>query len=119
MIKIEIPIKTISEANCSEHWTKKSKRHKQQQFFVRLAFKKLENAVNLPCIVKIIRMGPGTLDKEDNLPMSLKWVKDQIADCLIPGLAKGRADDDERITWKYDQRRSSKYGVEIQIRFDA
>ena len=27
-------IKTVSEANCTQHWTKKSKRHKLQQFFI-------------------------------------------------------------------------------------
>lgn len=43
------------------------------------------------------------MDKEDNLPMSFKWVKDAIADILIPGKAAGRADDSCLLKWEFDQ----------------
>jgi hypothetical protein len=74
-------------------------------------------------------MGPGTLD-DDNLRFSLKWIRDEISECLIPEKRKsyvdkngklrhlkGRADDDERITWDYAQEKNQTYGVRIEIRF--
>lgn len=113
----ELPIKTVSEGNCSEHWTKKARRHKAQQWIVRLAFCGLKSPISLPCCVKMTRLGSRYLDTHDGLPMSLKWVVDSIADQLIPGLAAGRADDDPRITWEYAQEKAKKYAVRIEITY--
>jgi hypothetical protein len=110
----EVPIMTVSEANCSEHWSKKAKRHKQQQFFVKLALKKGIEEISLPCHVKITRMGRGSLDF-DNLVSSQKWVVDAVCDSLIPGLKPGRADGDKRITVSYNQEKKQFYGVRIEI----
>ena len=122
-----IPLKTVSEANCSEHWTKKAKRHRQQQFFIRCLFNVDGNVLRPPCEVKMIRVGPRYLDKEENLPCALKWVKDEIADCLQPDKVKtyvdkkgkirkikGRTDDNPEITWLYDQEKG-KTGIRIEI----
>lgn len=115
-ICVEIPIKTISEANCSEHWKKKHKRHKNQKFLVKLALKRHICQVILPCQVNITRLSPGTLDF-DNLVSSQKWVVDAVCDCLIPGLLPGRADGDRRIKISYDQQRSRLYGIKINIQY--
>ncbi len=127
-IKWELPLKTVSEANATEHWTKSSKRHRQQQFFVRQLFSNETLEITLPCIVKMTRLGPGFLDKDDNLPMSFKWIKDEIAECLFPDRKKtyvdkqgkvrqikGRLDDSELVKWQYDQEKSRIKGVRIEI----
>ena len=61
--------------------------------------------VQLPCTVTLRRCGKRDLD-DDNLTGALKYVRDAIAEYLIPGLAPGRADNDRRIAWKYDQEHS-------------
>ena len=65
----EIALRTVSEANTKEHWTKSSKRHQQQQWFIRRQFLVDDRKVMLPCTVKLVRLGGRFLDKEDNLPM--------------------------------------------------
>lgn len=72
---------------------------------------------SLPCHVKMIRIAPRFLDKDENLPMAFKYLKDAIADYFIPGLQPGRADDDDRITWEYGQEKGKvrQYAVKIQI----
>ena len=130
MIKIELPIKTVSEANSSEHWTKKADRHKQQQFILRWGLRDITDSIQLPCIVRLIRLSPRTLDS-DNLLTALKYIRDEISEILIPdkkryylskqGRAvpiKGRADDDDRITWQYDQEKSKTQAIRIEIEFD-
>jgi hypothetical protein len=51
----------------------------------------------------------------DNLVGSFKWIRDTLAEILVPNLAKGRADDDPRITWVYLQEKSKSIGVRIKI----
>lgn len=95
-----IPVKTISEGNAREHWRKSHSRHTKQKNAVALALK--DAALVLPVEVQLVRHGVRFLDS-DNLQFSFKWIRDSVADCLIPGLARGRADDDPRITWDYAQ----------------
>lgn len=123
-----LPIKTVSEANRSEHWTKSSKRHKQHQFFVRQLFMAHKPHIELPCRVEMIRIGPRYLDREENLPMAFKWIKDEISACLLPDKRKfyidkkgkkrelkGRCDDDPSIKWLYDQEKGVIPGIRIEI----
>lgn len=103
--EIDLPIATVSESNTHEHWTKSRKRHREQQFIMRSAMKGVD--ITLPCIIEFTRCSSRTLDS-DNLPVSCKWLRDEIADILIPGLKKGRADDDPRLEWTYEQLKSRK-----------
>ncbi|SRR5260221_14655597 len=108
MSKISIfrlPLKTVSEANSSEHWTKKAKRHKMQKWVVKKVFMDNNLRFDLPVEITLTRIAPRELDKEDNLPCSMKYLRDYISDQLRPGLAPGRADDSKEITWKYDQKK--------------
>lgn len=116
MITIIIPVKTISEANCSEHWTKKRKRYAEQKFITYINCNTQINSSILPCQITLTRIAPRTLDT-DNLPVSMKWIRDQIADLIVPGLAPGRADNEPKITWKYDQKKGKKgeYLVRVDI----
>ena len=122
----EIPLKTVSEANSSEHWTVSSKRHRQQQFFVRALFHGLDRKVPVPCKVTLTRLNSRALDDDNNVS-SMKFVRDEISECIFPekrkfyvkkGKAipvKGRADCDPRIKWEYAQEKSQKMGVRIEI----
>lgn len=111
-----LPVKTVSEANIYEHWTKKHKRHKLQKRYI-WAWSKQNDIENtkVPCTIKLTRLGPKTLDYDDNLRMAFKWIKDYIADQILPGQAAGRADGDPRIKWEYDQEKSKTYAIKIEI----
>lgn len=136
MISFDLPIKTVSEANCSEHWSVKAKRHRQQQWFIRLAYSRylpnlvIDTSLGQPCYqIKMIRIAPRKLD-DDNLVSAFKWIRDELSELLIPEKAmsyidkkgktqklKGRADSDERIVWKYDQLIDRAYSVRIEVTY--
>lgn len=129
MTKIELflPILTISEANNSDHWTKKRKRRIAQQTCIK-AYLLNRYEYKLPCIVTLKRIGTKLLD-EDNLIHSFKSIRDQIAEIIIeyqneienlaPGVsrkrAKGTHDSDPRIKWKYAQETGKNKGIKLEI----
>ncbi len=129
MICWEIPLKTISESNTKEHWTKSSKRHKGQQFFVRHLFSAEKKKIPMPCEITLTRISTRFLDAEENLPMAFKWIKDEIGACNFPEKVvtyitkkgksaknKGHADSDPNVTWKYAQEKGKIHGIRIEIR---
>lgn len=124
-----LPIKTISEANASEHWTKRAKRRKQQGLLVRIMLKKELEHVTLPCHITLTRMGPRFLDV-DNLPMSMKSLTDELADMLVPEKGgwyvtkagkrkriRGHSDSDKRLAWSYGQEKWLVAAVRLEIAF--
>lgn len=118
-LDIFLPIKTVTESNGSEHWTKKRKRAKLQHLFVRSMLNSFDSRliVKLPCRVILTRIGVRSLDG-DNLVSSFKYVRDAIADYIHPGLEIGQADSDPNITWEYVQvkkDKKDKVGVRILI----
>lgn len=128
MISWTVPIKTVSEANSSESWRNKHKRHQQQQFFVNLSYKENVKDVKLPCVITLTRLSPRLLDEEDNLPMAFKWIKDQLGACIFPEKVvsylskkgrikqnKGHTDSDPRVTWQYKQEKSIIPAIRIEI----
>jgi hypothetical protein len=117
MIEKIIPLKIISEANKSEHWSKKSARHRKQKYMISLFLKPMISKISLPCHVELTRIAPRMFDVVDNLPISLKWAIDAIAGLLLPNLAPGRADADERISWSLSQERRGirEYGLKVVI----
>jgi hypothetical protein len=110
-------IKTVSEANCSEHWSKKHKRHSFQKKAIWAQFKKEGITIPLPCHVKLTRISSRKLDIGDNLPCAFKWIKDEIAAQITGNKVAGRGDDDERITWEYDQVKGSPQSIRISFTF--
>jgi hypothetical protein len=111
-----IPIRLLSEANTHEHWTKTRKRRLKQQNAVAAYLNTFKGKVKLPCIIRLIRIAPRTLDF-DNFVYSMKAIRDACSEILIPGLAKGRADGDARIMWEYVQEkgRVKEYAFRIEI----
>lgn len=127
-ISWEVAISTISEANSSEYWRKKNKRHEQQQFFVERSYLANVKKLSLPCTITLTRLSSRFLDAEENLPMAFKWIKDQIGACMFPEKIvtyvakngkvkqnKGHADSDPRVKWKYAQEKSKLKGIRIEI----
>lgn len=62
----------------------------------------------LPLLVTITRIGPRTLD-DDNLASACKYVRDEIAKVV------GVDDGSNQYTWRYEQIKGMKYGVNIEI----
>jgi hypothetical protein len=114
---LDLPLQTVSEANCFEHWTKKHERHKAQQRMVALALKPLRDNIKLPCKVMLIRFAPDDLDAFENLPMSFKYIVDAVCSILTGDYRPGRADSDKRISLACDQVQSKEYGIKIEITF--
>ena len=108
-----LPIRTVSEANCSDPWIIKAKRHAKQKRLVYLLVPSIP-LKDQKATVKLTRLSPRQMDL-DNMMMSLKWITDGICERLVPGLAPGRADGDKRITLLYDQQPSKSYGVKVEI----
>lgn len=126
----ELSIKTVSEANSTEHWTKKSKRHKEQAFFVRMAYIQNIEQVHLPCTITMTRCSTRDLDS-DNLQMAFKWIRDEISELVISDKivrtyqskngrtieVRGRNDCHIDLTWIYKQKKSKKMGIIIEFEF--
>lgn len=81
----------------------------------------------IPCTITMTRIGPRLLD-DDNLPMSMKWIRDELGACLFPDKVivyknkkgrhvanKGHSDSDSRVTWKYAQEKGKMLGIRIEI----
>lgn len=111
---VTLPIRLISEANLAshEHWRERHRRAKCQRQDAARWMRALSLAYDLPVpplVITIARLAPRSLDS-DNLAASAKHVRDGIADWL------GIDDGDPRIEWRYGQRKSPSYGVEVTIR---
>jgi hypothetical protein len=83
-----LPIKTVSEANRRDHWTKKHKRAKAQRgaafMYCRIVFghsplSTIDN--NQPVTVELTRCATRKLDR-DNLYSSVKHIVDGVCDWL-------------------------------------
>lgn len=115
----ELDIKTVSEANSREHWSQSKTRHNTQKKAILAEFNVL--IVPLPCTVKISRVSQRLLDS-DNLEMAFKWIRDQLAECIIrnnepnqPYKGPGRYDDDPRINWLCSQEKGKPQRIRIEI----
>lgn len=114
--ELTIPMRLISEANSSDHWAVKRKRRQSIDYYFLMHWNVKSPKILLPCVVQLSRYAPRGLD-EDNLIHAFKGLKDTIADKIIPGLAKGRADGSKEICWEYYQFRTKdkKYAISIHI----
>lgn len=102
-----LPIRTFSESNMREHWSKKYKRKNAQQLTTRLML----GAVIEPwptVRVRLTRLGPRKLDTDNNVS-SFKHVQDAVAAWLFVD------DGSERVTWEYGQEKSKTYSVRVEV----
>lgn len=114
-VSLTLPILTVSEANCFEHWTKRDKRHKAQQKEVHLALIPVKCQIKMPCHIHLIRYAPKSLDRFDNLPVSFKYIVDRICAVILDDFTPGHADNDSGFSFSCDQVISKAYGVKIII----
>jgi hypothetical protein len=108
MKPINIPIRTVNTQNVREHWAVRAGRakvHRQTAFY---ALGPTSKRPELPCTITMTRLAPRLMD-DDGATASLKACRDGIADWL------GVDDGDKRLTWRYEQRRSKVYGVEVVL----
>ena len=113
--RIEIPVYTRTESNtCGSHYAK-ARRAKQQRQAAYLACCThwRDKAISIPCQVRITRIAPGRgLDVGDNLPSSVKHLRDGVADYL-------EVDDrhETQVRYVYSQERGEpgQYWVRIEI----
>jgi len=116
-LEITLPIRTYSEANSTEPWQKKHKRHKKQKNTLFWYFLECKKFVKLPCIVTFVRYAPKFLDAHDNLPISMKWLCDQLCAEITQDHRPGHADNFDGISIKYNQIKCKQYFVKIIIEF--
>lgn len=105
-----IDAQVVSEANRSQHWSKKQGRKKSQQLAVARAFGFELSGVGKPKRVKLVLLTEKPLDS-DNLRSALKAERDQVA--------KMCGFDDREDVWAYDQRPRFSYesrGCWIEVR---
>jgi len=102
MKRVEIPLLVISELNVREHWRVGHMRHKGQKFTVTQYLKNNNIPQMTPVTITMIRSAKKKLDS-DNLQGAFKYVRDAIAEYFCPGLAAGRADENEDLHWVYKQ----------------
>src|SRR5215831_9187211 len=113
----QLPIYTVSEANSREHWAKKAVRHDTQRRWIWATFKTEKPNIPFPCHIKLTRVAKRYLDS-DNLPVSMKYIRDAIADQIFPGLAPGQADNDSRLSWEYSQTKGKECSVIVTFYHD-
>lgn len=109
----QLQIKTVSEANCSQHWRLKQKRHKAQQKMITIKFLQERPKFTFPIHIKLTRISRLSLDAHDNLPCSMKYIVDAIAAHLTQDFRSGQADSDKRITWEYAQEKGAPQAIKI------
>lgn len=106
---------TVPEFNSSEHWSSRGMRHRLQKKLVAKRWILDKPQVALPCKVVLTRIATRKLDEHDNLPGSLKWIADAVADCILPGQKAGQADASPLIKWGFRQEFGKIRAVRIQI----
>lgn len=116
-VTITMPIKTVSELNCSQHWRKKDERHKLQRKTVSLVLGPIRGKIPVPCHMHLVRYAPRKLDAHDNLPGSLKYVVDACCAIISGDFRPGRADGGNLFSFSYGQEKSSQYGVKVEFTF--
>jgi hypothetical protein len=118
------PLKVESTANLTgEPRYAKTKRKNKQYLYLWTAFANqtgiagVKRILPYPCMVRMTRGGKKKLDP-DNLQFAFKYIRDEIASFILPGLARGKADDDPKIKWEYTQEISKMYFCKIEF-FDG
>lgn len=119
VIIMEIAIETTYEGNKKQHWSQRARRFKRQekaftQFVVAHGLFNTGKKIVGPISVLLTRIGGRRMDEGDNLPMSLKHVRDCVAKWIH------RNDNDPSIAWdcaqEPDLTANAKLGVRVTIK---
>lgn len=116
---VTLPIKTHNPLNCAQGTTMRAMyaRARERKEQRSLAFMVVRGAIDrarvrIPVVITLTRIAPSSGLDDDAVGPALKAVRDGITDAL--GLKNDR---DERLTWRYAQRRGRRfeYGVEVLV----
>lgn len=108
---IRIPLQLVSVANLRDHWRIRARRTCEHRLVTRAHLRKagVYPGIGVPAVIHITRIAPRRLDS-DNLAMSAKAVRDEVAACI------GIDDGDPSVSYRYEQRSDgANYAVEIEI----
>lgn len=111
-VDIKLPMR-IKSLNVQEHWRERHNRSRSERGWVRLSLKPRAKIIELPARICIVRYGVKRLDY-DNLLAACKYIRDEIANILVPTDRSGSTDDDERLSWHYMQA-AGDYAVRIIV----
>ena len=115
MIRVELPLHIVSEANRREPWRVVWKRKKLHRETTRVLMQRFLRAVpERPATITLTRIAPGTLD-DDNLASGFKATRDGVADWL------GIDDGSPMLKWRYAQRKgpARHYSAEVVVEWEA
>lgn len=114
MIRTELPLKILSEANGREHWRKVADRKKLHRQTARLILQQYARPMreDAQFLIRLTRIAPRTLD-DDNLASGFKATRDGVADWL------GIDDGSPRIVWQYSQERGAArhYAARVEVQW--
>lgn len=115
-VTLTVPIHLANEANSREHWHKKAKRHTQQKFLTTIFLKSEDMPPGPPWHITFTCVSPRKYDS-DNLIYNFKWIRDAISEYLLNETHAGRADNDPRLSWEYNQEKGDvkEHKIVIQI----
>ena len=105
MIEWSLPLEVVSP-NRKEHWSKTHKRNQRNLQWLQACWIKTEPKPQFPLVVRFDRHHRSNyrrFDDDDNLRTAYKFIKDKVADFILPGLRPGKADGDPRFTFHYIQ----------------
>ncbi len=120
LVRVEIPVRTVSEANDERHWRTRQRRRRAQHEVVTTYLMGKVGAARrampgfspgAPSLrIRLTRIAPGRLDM-DNLATSTKSVQDCLAEWLLVD------DGHPGLLWEYAQERGKprQYAVRIEI----
>ncbi len=110
MIRVVLPIKTVSVMNAREHWSARARRAKVHRETARLMLMAQGKPPVLPVTVTMTRLSARRLDS-DNLASACKAARDGIADWL------GVDDGDDRVKWVPAQAvgKPKEYGLIVEV----
>ena len=123
MIIIEAPIKLTSPNIGINIFSPKAQRQfyyfkrkskKNCQIIGFLLNSQKEKCPSLPLQVRMTRYSKKPYD-HDNFIFACKYIKDAIADFIIPGKPPGHADASPLISWYYFQEKRSYEGFKVEI----
>lgn len=114
--EFEIPVRTVSEANMREHWGRKAERTRNIRAVVAIVMRQptvMPKAgwTPLPKTITMTRIAPRMFDS-DNSIRALKAVRDEIAKQI------GIDDGDDRLTWRYEQRKGKVREHSVIVRIE-
>lgn len=116
-LEVVVPVHTVSELNCRDHWRERHRRAKQQKELTTLLLRTNgrfnRDATPPPYRVRLTRISPRPIRDSDNLYSSTKAIRDAVASFL--GVNDADLVRGAEVTWIVEQRSEPRYAVLIEV----